>query len=149
MKNLFENTDGILEAENILKKHFTSDINQSTIIGSLPVSPADCSYLMDELFELIQSGRSISFVENIPLCILTAWTFAVKYEYTCPELKEKLIDAAKMIQQHHYRFYIDVLSGAMAEYSISDFGYGHNTITELSKIIRFHTGEGYTEGICA
>ncbi len=149
MKNLFKDTEDILSAEKTLKTHFNIHTDQLHNIGSLPISQEDCSFLLKEIIRLRKENTSISFFENISLSILVTLTFAYKYESSDPLLRKKFAQLVKNLPQHHFKFYINIISNAVDDYGIDNFGLNYTSYEGLKNIITLHANNSYSNEYCA
>lgn len=149
MKNLFKDTTDILSAENILKTHFNIHTDQLHSIGTLPISEEDCSFLLKEIIRLRKENAAISYFENIPLSILVTLTFAFKYENSDPLLRKKFAHSIKTLPQHHFKLYISIISNAVDEYGIDNFGLNYTSYEGLKDIFIIHANNSYSNGCCA
>ncbi len=149
MKNLFDNVNDILDAEKILENYFNPNINKTNMIAASHLSENDCLYLLAELTKLGKANTPISFYKEIPLCILAVWTFALRYENKNPLLKEHVFNYSETVPQHHFRFYVEILTNAIAEFSIDTFGINYTTAAGLETVLDLHAEYGYSDGICA
>lgn len=138
MADLFENVTSILKAEQILEGYFNPTQEKNNILSSVPLTIDDCSFLISEICRLVNSKAPATFLEEMPLCFLTAWAFSIKYQSVNPSLRESILAASKNIEQHHYRFYVAILSNTIYEYAIETFGYNHTNFEGLSNIMRKH-----------
>ena len=150
MKNLFFDTTNVFDAEKKLKGYFNSNNdNKNNFIGTLPVNEDDCTYLLSKLHHLNDSMASLSYYEQIPLCVLVLWTFAIKYKDINPGLLKQTMNYSHSIPQHHFKFYIEMLTNAVAEYSIETFGIDYTNTPGLAKVIEMHAAQKVREEICA
>lgn len=140
MDNLFNDVHGILDAESILEKIFSPTSYKNNMVAAAPVTIDDCRYLSDEVARLISSYTPVQFLEQIPLCLIAAWVFCIKYKDIHPEYARHLVEASTVIPQHHIRFYISMFSAAIVEFSLDNFGIDQNTFDGLSRIMRWHAG---------
>lgn len=138
MANLFENVTSILQAETILEGYFNPTQEKNNILTVAPVTLSDCNYLTSEICRLVDSNVPATFLNEIPLCFLVAWTFAIKYESEKPLLRQMILSSSKNIEQHHYRFYIAILSNTIVEFAIETFGFNHTNYEGLSNIMCKH-----------
>lgn len=149
MDNLIQNATKVSSAEEILAKYFTHNTGKSNLIANLLISPEDCAHLLKLLDQSIASSSAIDFYRNIPLCLLTVWTFSLKYRNTNPEFIKCLEENSVKMPQHHYRLYMDILSNAIDDFSIENFGINHTKSYGLTKVIEAHASVELSESICA
>lgn len=138
MDNLLNTTNNISDAETILESIFSPTSDKSNMFTAAPITIDGCRNITGEVAKLISSYTPVNFFEEIPLCLIAAWVFALKYRKTNPEFLDWLETAMDVVPQHHIRFYISIISSALVEYDIDNFGINPNTPGGVERILKRH-----------
>lgn len=138
MEDLFKNVTHILKAEEILEGYFNPTDEKNNILTNVPLSENDFNYLNDELYKLINDHTPVTYMEDLPLSILVSWAYALKNNSVRPGFLTIFHNSSRTMLQHHYRFYISLLSNAIVEFSIENFGINHSNFDGLYALMKKH-----------
>lgn len=142
MNNLFDTSAGLIEAENILKNCFDTSTDKLHLISSINITEEDCKFLLDKLSILKTEQTPVLDYYKFKLCILVAWTFSSKYDISSASGKESFfLNLIKNVPQHHIRYYLEVLSSALDDFSIETFGLDFLSQYGLCKVMEIHSNK--------
>ncbi len=138
MKNIFKNTETILDAEKILAEYFPSNSTKANYLSELPATEDDIRFLLSEFKNLNLTLIPLEYCYELRLSILVVWTFSLIFEYTDSSIRTQFLSIIKALSQHHLRYYAETVASAFDDYALESYGHNFNKIEGLTNTIEMH-----------
>lgn len=124
-----------------MKEYFEKQIPGVRVISDLTLSETDFKSLGAKLKSAFSFTDRKDQIEDIMLCYLVYWVYALHYWDEESGIHDELTDYCAKLPQYQLRRHFQLLLDTFADYDIDDFGYTDSDVTELcSKLIARHAG---------
>lgn len=124
-----------------MKDYFESQIPGIRLISDLALSETDFKSLGAKLKSAFSFKDSKDGVEEIIICYLVYWVYALIYWDEETGIHDVLTDYCAELPQYKIRHHFQMLIDTFADYGIDDFGYEASSVEELcSMLIARHAG---------
>lgn len=124
-----------------MKDYFESQIPGIRLISDLALSESDFKSLGAKLKSAFSFKDSKDGMEEIIICYLVYWVYALIYWNEETGIHDVLTDYCAELPQYKIRHHFQMLIDTFADYGIYDFGYDSGSVEELcSMLIARHAG---------
>lgn len=124
-----------------MKDYFEKEIPNIRLISDLTLSERDFKSLGSKLKSAFSFRNSSDGVEEIIICYLVYWVYALFYWDEDTGIHDELTEYCADLPQYKLRHHFQMLLDTFANYGIDDFGYEADSIEErCSMIIARHAG---------
>lgn len=113
-----------------MKDYFESQISNIRLISDLTLSESDFKSLGTKLKSAFSFKDSKDGVEEIILCYLVYWVYALLYWDEETGIHDVLTEYCEDLPQYQIRHHFQMLLDTFADYGIDDFGYEADSIEE-------------------
>lgn len=124
-----------------MKDYFESQIPGIRLISDLALSESDFKSLGAKLKSAFSFKDSKDGMEEIIICYLVYWVYALIYWDEENGIHDVLTDYCAELPQYKIRHHFQLLIDTFADFGIDDFGYDGDSVEELcSMLIARHAG---------
>ena len=124
-----------------MKDYFESQIPGIRLISDLALSECDFKSLGAKLKSAFSFKDSKDGMEEIIICYLVYWVYALIYWEEETGIHDVLTDYCEELPQYKLRYHFQMLMDTFADYGVSDFGYDGDNVEEVcSRVIARHAG---------
>ncbi|MBQ9983230.1 MAG: hypothetical protein IJP29_01435 [Lachnospiraceae bacterium] len=124
-----------------MKDYFEEQMPNIRLISDLTLSESDFKSLGAKLKSAFVFKDNKDGIEEIILCYLVYWVYALLYWNEDTGIHDELTDYCAQLPQYQIRRHFQMLVDTFADYGICDFGYQSDNVEELcSLLIARHAG---------
>lgn len=124
-----------------MKEYFEEQIPNIRVISDMTLSETDFKSLGARLKSAFSFTNQKDGIEDIMLCYLVYWVYALIYWDEDTGIHDELTDFCAELPQHQIRHHFEMLRNTFADYNIERFGYEEECVEDLClKLIARHAG---------
>ena len=124
-----------------MKEYFEKQIPNIRLLSDMTLSETDFKSLGAKLKSAFAFTDRKDGIEDIMLCYLVYWVYALIYWNEETGIHDELTDFCANLPQYQIRHHLELLVDTFADYDIDKFGYRNESIEELSSmLIARHAG---------
>ncbi|MCM1157307.1 MAG: hypothetical protein NC300_02270 [Bacteroidales bacterium] len=118
-----------------MKDYFENQIPNIRVISDMTLSETDFKSLGAKLKSAFSFTNQKDGMEDIMLCYLVYWVYALIYWNEETGIHDELTDFCAKLPQYQLRHHFQLLLDIFADYNIDDFGYQSDSVEELCSIL--------------
>ena len=124
-----------------MKEYFENQIPNIRLLSDMTLSESDFKSLGAKLKSAFSFTDRKDGIQDIMLCYLVYWTYALIYWNEDTGIHDELTDYCAKLPQYQLRNHYEMLLDTFADYNIVDFGYQADNDEELcAMLIARHAG---------
>ena len=124
-----------------MKNYFEEQMNNQRLISDMALSEADFKSLGVRLKSAFSFTNNKDGIEDIMLCYLVYWVYALIYWNEESGIHDELTDFFASLPQHQIRHHLELLADVFDDYNINKFSYQNEDVSEFcSQLIARHAG---------